>query len=188
LKAPFEAARAQLAIGPVLPATPKRSILDTYFRMAAVDGMTDPLFLEVLVSSDVLPFERPAVVAHEWGHLAGFANEAEAGYLAWLTYLSGDAQLQYSGWLAVYPRLVASLPEKPRAAVSARLAAGPRGDLERIDERLRAATPAVHRFANRVYDQFLKSNRVDEGIQSYAGVVRLIAGTRYRDGFVPVLR
>jgi hypothetical protein len=188
LKRPFETARTHLAIGPVLPAQPKRSILDGYFRMAAIDGMTDPLFLEVLVSSDVLPFERPAVVAHEWGHVAGFANEAEASFLAWLTCISGDPQLQYSGWLTVYPRLVANLPEKERQAVSARLAVGPRADLQQVAERLRAATPAVHEMASRAYDRFLKGNRVEEGIQSYGGVVRLMAGTRFKEGFVPVLR
>lgn len=188
LKTPFETARAQLGIGPVLLATPKRSILDGYFRMAAVDGMTDPLFLEVLVSSDVLPFERPAIVAHEWGHLAGFANEAEAGFLAWLTCLSGDRQLQYSGWLSVYPLLVDGLPAERREALAARLAPGPRADLERVAERVRAARPGVHQMASRAYDQFLKGNRVEEGIQSYGGVVRLMAGTRFKEGFVPVMR
>ena len=51
------------------PARPKHSILDPYFKRAAVDGMTDPYFLETLVVSDLLPFERSFVVAHEWSHL-----------------------------------------------------------------------------------------------------------------------
>jgi hypothetical protein len=33
--------------------------------------MTDPFLLETLLASNLLPFEVPAVIAHEWGHLAG---------------------------------------------------------------------------------------------------------------------
>jgi hypothetical protein len=43
--------------------------------------MTDPFFLETLVASDVLPFERPFLVAHEWSHLAGIADEGEANFV-----------------------------------------------------------------------------------------------------------
>jgi hypothetical protein len=38
------------------------------------------------------------------------------------------------------------------------------------------------------YDQYLKANRVDEGIQSYGEVVTLILRARFEDGWVPVLR
>ena len=53
--------------------------------------MTDPFFLEVIVNPDVLPIERPFVVAHEWAHLAGYADESEANFVAWLTCAHGDA-------------------------------------------------------------------------------------------------
>ena len=45
--------------------------------------MTDPFLLDVIVNDDLLPMERPAMVAHEWGHLAGLAREAEASYFGW---------------------------------------------------------------------------------------------------------
>ena len=63
-----------------------------YFRWAAIDGMTDPFFLEVIVNPDVLPIERPFVLAHEWAHLAGYADESEANFVAWLTCARGDAR------------------------------------------------------------------------------------------------
>ena len=53
---------------------PKRSLLERYFRAAAIDGMTDPFFLEIIVNPDTLPFERPFVLAHEWAHLAGLCE------------------------------------------------------------------------------------------------------------------
>src|SRR5574341_346391 len=80
--------RARDRIGPpryVEPGVPKRSLLNVYFKLTAVEGMVDPIFLEVLVNQDVLPFERPFIVAHEWGHLAGRADESEASFLGWVT-------------------------------------------------------------------------------------------------------
>src|SRR5215510_11427393 len=76
---------------------------------ADVAGMTDPYFLETFVASDLLPFERPFVVAHEWGHLAGFADEGDANFLAWLTCLHGTPAHQYSGWLSLYSEIVSGL-------------------------------------------------------------------------------
>ena len=52
-------------------------------------------------SSDLLEVERPFVIAHEWGHLAGYADESEANYIAWLTCMRGDEGAQYSAWLAL---------------------------------------------------------------------------------------
>ena len=40
--------------------------------------MLNPFGLETIVLPDLLPYERPFVVAHEWAHLAGHADEAEA--------------------------------------------------------------------------------------------------------------
>ena len=50
----------------VEPGVPKRSLLNFYFTRVSIDGMTDPFFLETLANQSLLPFERPATVAHEW--------------------------------------------------------------------------------------------------------------------------
>src|SRR5947207_1752927 len=68
-------ADVQIALGAsrlAVPGVPKRSLLTQYFRRAAIDGMTDPFFLEIIINPEVLEFERPFVIAHEWGHLAGY--------------------------------------------------------------------------------------------------------------------
>lgn len=175
-------ARAQQAIGvahAARPGRPKRSLLDPYFRAASVEGMTDPFFLETLVAGGLLPFEQPAVVAHEWSHLAGFADEGEANFLGWLTCIRGSEAAQYSGWLFLYRELNRSLGASDRAAVSARLGPGPRNDLRAIAARIsRQVRPVVSDAGWRVYDTYLKANRVEAGTASYAEVVRLVLGSR----------
>ena len=98
-------AAAQRALGQQHLATagrPKISMLSPFFRWATVDGMVNPLGLEVIVNPDVLPVEQPFVIAHEWGHLAGWARESEASYVGWLTCRAGDHAARYSGWLSLY--------------------------------------------------------------------------------------
>jgi len=172
------AARDAGVATPAVPGRPRRTLLDWYFRSAAVAGMTDPFFLETLVASDLLPFERPFVIAHEWSHLAGFADEGEANFVGWLTCLHGSAPVQYSGWLSLYAELVGGLPRSVRADVAAGLDPGPRKDLRALADRLtRNVNPTVSAAGWRVYDQYLKANRVEDGAASYARVVRLVLGT-----------
>jgi hypothetical protein len=167
---------------------PKRSVLGLYFRWAAIDGMTDPFFLEVIVNPDVLPVERPFVVAHEWAHLAGYADEAEANFVAWLTCAHGDALARYSGWLALYAHVSNALPREDRGALAARLGPGPRQDLVAINARLLRSAPVVRRAARDVYDSYLKANRVERGIASYDAVVRLVLGGRFDGDWKPGLK
>ncbi len=166
---------------------PKHSLLTFYFRRAAIDGMTDPFFLEIIVNTDVLAFERPFVVAHEWAHLAGYANEEEANFIAWLTCVRGDALARYSGWLAAYQHLMNALPQADRRRVKP-LDAGPLRDLQAMSARYQRSSPVVREAARGVYDEYLRANRVAEGIGSYDAVVRLLVGTRFDDQWSPRLR
>jgi hypothetical protein len=178
LAAAFHAASPQFGVTsqPVLP-RPKRSLLDGYFRRTGVAGMTDPFFLEALIASDLLPVERPFVIAHEWSHVAGLADEGEANFAGWLTCLRGTPAHQYSGWLFAYGELVGSLDDRDQRAVAAQLAPGPRDDLRAIRDRLqRNINPRMSAAGWRVYDRYLKANGVAAGAASYSEVVRLMLG------------
>jgi hypothetical protein len=49
------------------------------------------------------------------------------------------------------------------------------------------ARPVVRRAARDVYDSYLKANRVEQGIDSYEAVVRLVLGTMFDEAWVPTL-
>ena len=168
---------------------PKATLLDFYFRRAGVAGMTNPYFLETLVERNLLPFERPFVVAHEWSHLAGFADESEANFVGWLTCLRGSISDQYSGWLFLYDELAGAVGRGDRSALAEQLGPGPRADLQAIAQRLRRqVSPAVSAAGWRVYDRYLKANRVEAGARSYAEVVRLVLGVKFGPDWTPRLR
>ena len=174
----FDRVQRRLGAGRVaIAGRPKATLLTAYFRRAGIDGMMSPFSLEVLVNGTLLPFERPFLVAHEWSHLAGYANESEASFVGALVCLAGDAQSRYSAWLYLSSQLVRHLPADARDRVWAELDDGPRADLRAIAARLREAVPVVRRSASRVYDRYLRANRVDAGVASYGLVVDLLLGT-----------
>ena len=112
------------AARPAVAGRPKATLLTAYFRRAGIDGMISPFSLEVLVNGAVLPFERPFLVAHEWSHLAGYANESEASFVGVLICLAGDAQSRYSAWLYLSQQLVRHLSQAERERVWAGLDGG----------------------------------------------------------------
>ena len=180
-------ARADREIGGrglVTVGRPKSTLLDWYFRRAAVDGMTDPYFLETLVTASLLPFERPFVAAHEWSHLAGVADEGDANFLAWLTCVRASPPAQYSGWLFLYTEVAGGLRGPVRTDVDARLGPGPRADLAAIRARLVGQVDRrLFAIGQRVYDRYLKANRVESGVESYGHVVQLVLGVRFDPGW-----
>jgi hypothetical protein len=186
----FAAAQQDLgAASLAAPARPKRTMIDLYLRRAGVSGMTDPLFLETILPGDLLPVERPFVVAHEWSHLAGITDEGEANFAGWLTCLRGAAAHQYSGWLFLVGELARAVRDADRAAMSAALASGPRDDLRAIAERIRNnVSPRVSAAGWRAYNSYLKANRVESGTDSYAEVVKLVLGVEFERGWVPQKR
>jgi hypothetical protein len=172
-----------------VPARPKGTLLNPYFRRAGVDGMTDPYFLETLVAAELLPLERPFVVAHEWSHLAGIADEGEANFVGWLTCMRGAPADQYSAALFLYAELSAILTPHDRTQVGGRMAQGVRDDLVAIAQRHAAnVNPRVAAVGWRVYDRYLKANRVERGSESYADVVRLVLGVHYSPDGAPLLK
>jgi hypothetical protein len=166
-----DADRALGASRPIVTGRLKTTLLGGYFHSAAISGMTDPFFLETLIAPDLIDMERPFVIAHEWAHLAGYADESEANYLAWLACLRGDERAQYSAWLALLGSLQPFVPK------DARLDGGPRSDLAALRYRYTRTSPVLRAAARESYDWYLKANRVESGIESYALVVQLILGT-----------
>jgi Zn-dependent protease with chaperone function len=159
---------------PTTPGRPKRTLLAPFFRASGVDGMHAPFLLETLLNPSLTPPERPAVLAHEWAHLAGYAPEADASFVGLLAALRGDAPTQYSAWLSLFDHAVGQLPAGERRAIMMQLAPGPTADRLAIAARLDDRVEVVARASWDTYDQYLKSQGVAEGVASYSRVVELL--------------
>lgn len=176
LEPTFQQGLQRLGLPPMQVAgRPKISqVLTPFFTAAGVNGMLNPVALESIVHPDLLPFERPMVLAHEWAHLAGFADEADASAIAWLACVTGDPALAYSAHFFVVLETASLLRREEWSAIRATLSPGVVDDIEALRARLSRQQPVVRDAAFKVYDGYLKSNRVEDGIRSYSRVVRVL--------------
>jgi hypothetical protein len=163
--------------GPTHVAQPKTSWLSPFFRASGVSGMLAPFYLETLLNPDLTGPERPAVLAHEWAHLSGYAPESDASFVGILAALRAGPAAEYSVWLDLVSEAASQLQPVTQRLVLAKLEAGPRKDQEAIRERLKALVQPVERVAWSAYDQMLKSQGVEEGVRSYSRVIQLLIGT-----------
>jgi hypothetical protein len=164
---------------------PKPTLTDPFMLATGTSGFINPLTLNVAIASDVLWFERPFNLAHEWSHVAAYAREDEANYLAIVTCLrSGDPVVRYSGWLELF----LYLPQKRHYAhrefvplVWQDFAAMQKRDARHINVML------AH-WSWRTYNAYLKSNRIASGIANYDEVTRLILGAPLDSQGLPISR
>jgi Protein of unknown function (DUF3810) len=164
---------------------PKPTIADPFMVATGTSGFINPLTLTVQVASDLLWFERPFDQAHEWSHIAAYAREDEANYLAIVTCLrSPDPAVQYSGWFSLF----LYLPQKRHYAhrefvplVWQDFAAMRKRDARHINVLL------AH-WSWRTYNAYLKSNRVAGGVANYGEVTRLMLGVPRDSAGLPLAR
>jgi len=154
---------------------PKYSLLLTpLFTSIGLTGMTNPLGLETIVHPDLLPYERPYVLAHEWAHLSGHADEAEASAIGWLACMRGGNELAYSASLHLIIEASGVLPDEMRRTIMTRVDSGVRADIDAIVARRHNERPAVQKTAELVYDEYLRANHASDGAGSSRRALALI--------------
>jgi hypothetical protein len=185
LQPSFDAVTRRLGNRTLFSAPPvKPTIFDFFMKASGTHGFTDPWTHEINLDRATFEFERPAAFAHEWGHIAGFADESEANYVSVLaSTLSDDPLLRYSGWLLVWFNLPSDVH------VTERLAPQVSADIEALRKRNAAQVkPAVARAQQTAYGQYLRANHVKAGYDSYHLFVRLLTAADYDARGLPSVR
>lgn len=155
----------------------KKITFSHFFAKAGISGYYGPFFNEVHINTYNLPVEYPFVLAHEKAHQFGITGEAEANFYAWLVCTqSSSKQLQYSANLYIlrfflveaykleqFPELMAKLDKKIKADFS---------QIQNNWKKLR--NDKIDRAASTVNDTYLKTNKVEKGIDDYEGVVKYV--------------
>jgi hypothetical protein len=131
-------------------------------------GVISPFTLEAHVDFGLPAFALPFTAAHEKAHLAGFARERDANFVAWyaLTH-SNDPRLRYSGYVGVLNYFLN--PETRRMALPLE------ADLRALsDYRSRTISEPLQRKSLQVYGAYLRANRMGAGLADYSQVAQLI--------------
>jgi hypothetical protein len=142
-------------------------------------GFYFPYACEGYTAGNLMPSEIPFVTAHEMAHGFGVTDEGEANLLGFLACVSADVPvIRYSGLLAYWDYVFTEFARAARddaARLARGLPAGVKADLraeianwDRYRGPLREASRAV-------YERYLKSQGIKEGIKSYDRFVVLVA-------------
>ncbi len=156
---------------------PKKVIAGSFFAKAGISGYYGPFFNEVHLNSHMHPLEMPIVMAHEKAHQFGITSEAETSFYGWLVcYYSDNDVLRYSASLYAIRYFLNDGFRRPGFQQVADLISYPVVlDLRSIrDHWLSMRVEKIDKAASKVNDVYLKSNKVERGVQDYQGVTGLI--------------
>ena len=181
IKAAEQPVRTQFNF-PALPAsaTVKPMLFGTLYASMGIRGYYGPFFAESHINPRFLLHERPAITAHELGHLAGITSEAEANLYAYLlTTRSDNAGVRFSGYYSILPYVLANAYKNlPEPAY--------RQFIEQIDPQIIALyhqsrqhwqalySERLGKIQDWLYEAYLKGNNIPSGQANYSEVVGLL--------------
>lgn len=149
-------------------------------------GVTVPWTLEAYIDR-ALPYPVALATAlHEAAHVAGYAGEAEADFMAALAGLTAEnASVRYGAALVLFLRVGQALPPERYEALFKALPARTRADITAYSRAYTRylAPDFVTPLQTYFYDRYLRTQRVRAGIADYDRVVVLLLAAQ-RDGLL----
>ena len=146
-------------------------------RMGAT-GIYIPFVGEGHIDGGLAPVSHPFTLTHELVHGYGIGNEGSCNFFAYLAlHEAEDPFIRYGALLAYWRYLARELyrydPEL-LAPLRENLDPGMRNDLRSIQEAYKKYPTFFPNTNRKVYNAYLKSQGVSEGIRSYSRLVELI--------------
>lgn len=145
-------------------------------------GIYIPYTGEGHVDAGMLPIQVPFTMTHELAHGYGVTNEGECNFLAYLACKrSDDPVIRYSGLLGYWRYVAYDYRRHFRKEYSAAYKDLPdlvKESLDAIHENNKKYPDIMPKVRNAVYDSYLRSHGMSEGLVSYNRVVRMVHAYR----------
>ncbi len=161
---------------------PKPMMCEGAYSKMGVSGYFGPFFNEIHVNNYSLNYTYPFTLAHEMAHQFGVAMESEANLYGFLACAcSSDEKIRYSAYVSTLGYLLSDmrkfLPDEYNRLVST-IRPEIIADLQRNREHwLAARDDSLSEAQDKVYDAYLKTNKVTSGQANYSEVVGLLVST-----------
>lgn len=167
-----------------------------FFSQQYILGYYFPFSMEANYNSNIYITNLPVTICHELAHTKGFLREDEANFLAYLACMESKEELfQYSGYLSVLNYVDSDFYKelgnnKKEYLKFPQILEQVRSDdifiqadiWERIEKEAILPTDLLQSASNTFTDTTLRLNGVQEGVQSYSYVVKLLL--QYYDGIL----
>ncbi len=181
----YQAAQQQWPYLAYSPASIKPSLYTVVGHYFGFTGYYNPFSGEAQLKTTIPAFIKPFVTTHEIAHQLGYAKENEANFVAFLASKhSGDVDFLYSLYYELYRyalREVYNRDSTLALTFKEKLHPRVRMDNELLKQYLQTTVNKVEPFMSAFYDQFLKLNNQEKGVQTYNEVVALLVayGKKY---------
>ena len=159
---------------------PKDFIFTSLYNKVGVLGSMGPFFAEAQLNGDLPEVQYPFTYAHEFSHLLGVSNEAEANYWAYRACTeSSSTALQYCGYFGLFPYVLSNASYLlPKEDFQAWIQTVRPEIIEQYKEKNRywqeRYSPIIGSIQDFTYNLFLKGNKIASGKKNYAEVIGLL--------------
>ena len=159
---------------------PKDFIFTPLYNKVGVLGSMGPFFAEAQLNGDLPEVQYPFTYAHEFSHLLGVSNEAEANYWAYRACTeSSSPTLQYCGYFGLFPYVLSNasslLPKEDFQAWIQTIRPEVKKQFnEKNDYWREKYSPWIGELQDFTYNLFLKGNKIPSGKRNYAEVIGLL--------------
>ena len=159
---------------------PKDFIFTSLYNKVGVLGSMDPFFAEAQLNGDLPEVQYPFTYAHEFSHLLGVSNEAEANYWAYRACTeSPSTTLQYCGYFGLFPYVLSNasylLPKEDFQAWIKTIRPEVKEQYNQKNAYWQEKySPLIGSIQDFTYNLFLKGNKIASGKKNYAEVIGLL--------------
>jgi Protein of unknown function (DUF3810) len=160
-----------------IPST-KKSLISSPLSYMGFGGYLNPFTNESQVNDKLPMFGFPNVICHEMAHQIGFASESECNFIGFMAGIKNeDLYFQYSALsnaLRYCMSNIAMKNEKQYEILKNKINPGIIANYKESDLFWKQYDTIIDKGFHAFYDQFLKANQQEDGIDSYSKFVDLL--------------
>lgn len=158
----------------------KNSIFSIPLSYMGFAGYLNPFTNEAQVNSEMPKYSVLATASHEMAHQIGIASESEANFVGFLsTVHNPDLYIKYSGYTMALRYCLSALrmqDQQEFEAILKTINPGILKNFQQSEDFWRYYSGKADKFFSIFYDNFLKANKQEDGLEGYSKFVDLLVG------------
>ncbi len=158
----------------------KNSIFSIPLSYMGFAGYLNPFTNEAQVNSEMPKYSIAATASHEMAHQIGIASESEANFVGFLSTIHNpDLFIKYSGYTMALRYCLSALRMQNEQEFQNTLKTINPGILKNFqesDDFWKYYSGKTDKFFSIFYDNFLKANKQQDGLEGYSKFVDLLVG------------
>ncbi len=166
----------------------KKSLYGRMGRYLGFLGYYNPFTGEAQLNLTIPRFLIPYITCHEMGHQLGYASESEASFVGYLAAThSRDSLYRYSAYFDLFSYANREYAMRDSTAAKEnfnRLNRRVKGDFKQVRDYLKKTRNPLEPLVKLFYDQYLKVNQQEKGMQSYNQVVAWLIAYQKKFGAI----